>query len=231
MPDDAGQRLVFAVPKGRILDELEPLLARTGIVPDPDFNNELSRALLFKTNIPDMDLIRVRAFDVATFVAFGAAQIGVVGQDVLEEFDYSELYSPLDLGIGRCRLSVAMRGADAATDDPNRWSHIRIATKYPRLTARHFAQRGVQTECIELHGAMEIAPCLGLAKRIVDLVSSGTTLAANGLVEIEKVMDVSSRLIVNRTALKTRPDEIRRWIEAFREAVATNPLSFDGKTP
>lgn len=212
--------LIFAVPKGRILGELLPVLARCGITPDPALADESSRSLRFKTSTQHLDIIRVRAFDVATFVAFGAAQIGVVGRDVLEEFDYTELYAPVDLGIGACRLSVAMPEKIAASEDPSRWSHVRIATKYPALTTRHFARRGVHAQCITLHGAVEIAPDLGLARRIVDLVSSGASLAANGLVEVEKILDVTSRLVVNRTALKTRPEEINRWIDLFRKAVS-----------
>lgn len=212
-------KLIMAVPKGRILDELLPVLSACGIEPEAAFFDEKSRLLQFKTNIPSLDLIRVRAFDAATFTAFGAAHLGVAGSDVLEEFDYSELYAPVDLKIGGCRLSVAMREEDAKSDDPSKWSHIRVASKYPNLTRKHFAARGVQAEIIKLSGAMEIVPVLGLAKRIVDLVSSGGTLKANGLVEVEKILDVSSRLIVNRTALKTMPDALQPWIAKFRAAV------------
>lgn len=211
--------LILALPKGRILEELAPMLSSCGIVPEDAFYDEKSRLLQFKTNLPNLSIIRVRAFDVATFTAFGAAHLGVAGSDVLDEFDYSELYAPVDLKIGHCRLSVAMRTDEAAVEVPAKWSHIRVATKYPNLTRKHFAARGVQTECIKLNGAMEIAPSLGLAKRIVDLVSSGSTLKANDLVEVEKICDVSSRLIVNRTALKTMPDVMQDWIEKFRVAV------------
>lgn len=213
-----AEKLILALPKGRILEELSPLLKKCGLVPEKDFFDESSRKLRFSTNHKNLDVIRVRAFDVATFVAFGAAQLGVAGSDVLEEFEYDELYSPLDLNIGHCRLSVAMPKEEAANDDPSRWSHVRVVTKYPNLTARHFAQRGVQAECIKLSGAMEIAPALGLARRIVDLVSTGSTLKANGLAEVEKIMDVSSRLIVNRAALKTAPESLKDWIEKFRKA-------------
>lgn len=212
-------KIVFAVPKGRILKEVMPLFKACGIKPEPDFFNDDSRALQFKTNLKHLELVRVRAFDVATFVAFGAAQIGVVGNDVLEEFDYSEIYAPVNLKIGACRLSVAMRTEEAGKEDPAKWSHIRVATKYPHLTAKHFRARGVQTECIKLNGAMEIAPTLGIARRIVDLVSSGATLKANGLQEVEKILEVSSYLVVNRTALKTRPAEMKEWIGKFRQAV------------
>ena len=213
------QPLIIAVPKGRIAKELKPILMRAGLEPESAFYDEDSRALQFATNHENVSLIRVRSFDVATFVAFGAAQIGVAGSDVLMEFDFPDIYAPLDLNIGHCRLSVAMPEALAKTDDPSRWSHVRVATKYPGLTKKYFAARGVQAECIKLNGAMELAPKLGLARRIVDLVSSGATLKANGLVEVEKIMDVSSRLIVNRTAFKTRAEEVNGWVEKFRSAV------------
>ena len=213
------QPLIIAIPKGRILEEAVPLLRRAGIEPEAAFSDEHSRALRFATNQPGIDLIRVRAFDVATFVAHGAAQLGIVGSDVLAEFDYSELYAPVDLGIGHCRISVAEPAALAANDDPRGWSHVRVATKYPNLTRRFFEARGVQAECVKLNGAMEIAPLLGLSDRIVDLVSSGRTLKENDLVEIEVIAEVSARLIVNRAAFKTR-GEIVPLVEAFRRAVA-----------
>ncbi len=217
------QKLILAVPKGRILEELMPLLSACDIIPEDDFTNSKSRKLQFTTNHDGLDIIRVRAFDVATFVAYGGAHLGVVGSDAIEEFNYSEIYAPLDLGIGGCHLSVAMLTEDAATDDPTKWSHIRVATKYPSLTSRHFAKRGVQTECIKLNGAMEIAPSLGLAKRIVDLVSTGSTLKANNMVEVEKILGVSSRLIINRSIQKTRVEEITSWVEKFRAAVKSRP--------
>ena len=189
-----------------------------GIVPEDDFSNKNSRKLQFSTNIPELDIIRVRAFDVATFVAYGGADIGVVGSDVIEEFEYDELYAPVDLNLGQCRLSVAVPEEDVGKD--TNVGHIRIATKYPRLTAAYFAQSGVQTECIKLNGAMEIAPALGLCDQIVDLVETGSTLKANDLVETQTILDVSSKLIVNRTALKTRSDSIGEWVEKFRKAVA-----------
>ena len=209
--------LILALPKGRILDEMTPLLRRAGIEPEAAFDDPESRQLRFTTNHPNLSIIRVRAFDAATFVAFGAAHLGVVGNDVLMEFDYPDIYSPLDLGIGRCRLAVAEPEEIAGDDDPGRWSHIRIATKYPEITRRHFAERGVQAECIKLNGAMELAPALGLCRRIVDLVSTGQTLKANGLVEVERIADITSRLAVNRAALKTRSKEINAWIESLRE--------------
>ena len=215
--------LVLAVPKGRIARELAPLFARVGVEPEPAFADPDSRQLRFVTNDPRLAIIRVRSFDVATFVAFNAAQLGVCGKDVLMEFDYSEIYAPLDLGIGKCHLAVAEPAAIVAHDDPRRWSHVRVATKYPEITKRYFAARGVQAECVKLSGAMELAPGLGLCRRIIDLVSTGATLKANGLVEVERIANITSRLIVNRAALKTRPEEIQRWIERFR--VAAEELS------
>ena len=214
-----GNPIVFAVPKGRILGEALPLLARAGIVPEPAFSDPSSRALRFATQDSGIELIRVRAFDVATFVAHGAAQLGIVGSDVLAEFDYSELYAPVDLDIGHCRLSVAEPADLAGQHDARGQSHVRVATKYPHVTAAHFAKAGVQAECVKLNGAMELAPTLGLAPRIVDLVSSGRTLKENGLIEVERIMDISARLIVNRAAMKTR-GQVVPLVEAFRRAVA-----------
>ncbi|WP_397594854.1 ATP phosphoribosyltransferase [Sphingorhabdus sp.] len=209
--------IIFAIPKGRILDEALPLMQAAGIDPEPAFFDKDSRALMFACTDPSVQVIRVRAFDVATFVAHGAAQIGIVGSDVIDEFDYSELYAPVDLDIGHCRISVAEPAELAASDDPRSWSHVRVATKYPNLTRKHFAARGVQAECVKLNGAMEIAPLLGLSSRIVDLVSSGKTLKENGLVEVETIAQVSARLVVNRAAFKTDA-RIATLVEKFREA-------------
>ena len=214
---NANEPLVLAVPKGRILKELRPLLREAGIEPEPAFDDPSARQLQFGTNLPYLTIIRVRSFDVATFVAFGAAHLGVAGNDVLMEFDYPELYAPVDLGIGHCRLAVAEPAEMIGSDDPSQWSHIRVATKYPEVTRKYFEARGVQAECIKLNGAMELAPGMGLCRRIVDLVSTGQTLKDNGLVEIEKIADVTSRLIVNRAALKTRPLELGPWVDRFAE--------------
>ncbi len=210
--------LIIAVPKGRILGEVLPLMARAGIVPEAGFGDEDDRRLRFATNRDDISLIRVRAFDVATFVAHGAAQIGVVGSDVLLEFDYSEIYAPVDLNIAHCRISVAEPAEIAANATPHSGSHVRVATKYPHLTQKYYAARGVQAECVKLNGAMELAPTLGLSSRIVDLVSSGRTLKDNGLVEADVIAHVCARLIVNRAAFKTR-DDIAAIVETFRGAV------------
>lgn len=208
--------LTFAVPKGRILDEALPLMARAGVVPEAEFHDKNSRALSFACEQADMRLIRVRAFDVATFVAHGAAQAGIVGSDVVEEFAYADLYAPVDLGIGRCRLSVAEpvgRGSEGVA------SHLRVASKYPSLTRRHFEAMGVQAEVVKLNGAMELAPGLGLASRIVDLVSTGRTLKDNGLEETSVILDISARLIVNRAALKT-DERVAALVERFRALVS-----------
>ena len=214
----ADAPLVIALPKGRILKELHPVLSRAGLIPAEDYADEDSRRLRFPTNDPAVDVIRVRPFDVATFVAHGAASIGVCGADVLMEFDYPEIYAPLDLGIGRCRVSVA-EPKNATPDDPRRWSRVTVATKYPNIAQRHYAARGVQAEIVHLNGAMELAPSMGLARLIVDLVQTGSTLKANGLKETEVIAHVTSKLIVNRTALKTRPEAIGAWIARFRAAL------------
>jgi len=217
-PAEAEAPLVIALPKGRILKELHPVLSRAGLIPAEDYADEDSRRLRFPTNDPSVDVIRVRPFDVATFVAHGAAAIGVCGADVLMEFDYPEIYAPLDLGIGRCRVSVA-EPVNATPDDPRRWSRVTVATKYPNIAQRHYAARGVQAEIVHLNGAMELAPSMGLARLIVDLVQTGSTLKANGLRESEVIAHVTSKLIVNRTALKTRPEAIGAWIARFRAAL------------
>jgi len=209
--------LTFAVPKGRILDEALPVMARAGVVPEPAFHDKMDRSLSFASEDGAVRIIRVRAFDVATFVAHGAAQAGIVGSDVIEEFDYSELYAPVDLAIGHCRLSVA-QPAEGSEYSPGNASHLRVATKYPNITRRWFEREGVQAECVKLNGAMELAPSLGLAGRIVDLVSSGKTLKDNGLVERAVLMQVSARLIVNRAALKTDP-RVAALVERFRTVV------------
>jgi ATP phosphoribosyltransferase len=217
-----AQPIVLALPKGRILDECAPLLARAGLIPAADYADESSRRLRFETADPLLDVIRVRSFDVATFVAFGAAEIGICGADVLMEFDYPEIYAPLDLGIGHCRISVAEPADAAARTDFSRLSRVRVASKYPNIARRHFAASGIQAEIVALSGAMELAPGLGLSRLIVDLVQTGSTLKANGLKETTVIAEVTSRLIVNRTALKTRPEAISAWIARFRDAVAAN---------
>ena len=210
----------MAVPKGRILGEAVGLLRRAGIVPEAGFDDEDDRRLRFGTDDPGVDLVRVRSSDVATFVATGAASIGICGADVLMEFDYPEIYAPVDLGIGRCRVSVAEPRETAGSDDPARWSQVRVATKYPSIAKRHFAARGVQADIVHLNGAMELAPGLGVARLIVDLVQTGSTLRANGLVEVEVITEVTSRLIVNRTAMKTGADRVMAMVNAIAASVA-----------
>ena len=212
-------KLILALPKGRILNAIRPIMARAGLTPEDAFFDETDRRLRFSTNDPSVDIIRVRSFDVATFLAYGAAQMGIAGEDVLMEFDHPDIYAPVDLNTGHCRMVVASRKETLAAEDPRSWSHVRVATKYPNLTRRHFAARGVQAECIKLNGAMELAPGLGLCRRIVDLVESGSTLTANGLVEVEEIARITSKLAVNRVAWKTRPDMISHWIRRFGEAI------------
>jgi ATP phosphoribosyltransferase len=222
--------LTFAVPKGRILDEALPLMTRAGVVPEAEFHDKKSRALSFACEGSDMRVIRVRAFDVATFVAHGAAQVGIVGSDVVEEFAYSDLYAPVDLNIGHCRLSVAEpAGEDAGVLGRNGGaaSHLRVASKYPNLTRRHFEAMGIQAEVVKLNGAMELAPGLGLASRIVDLVSTGKTIRDNGLAETSVILQISARLIVNRAALKT-DERVGALVERFRAIASGQDVNAEG---
>ncbi len=222
-----SKKILFAVPKGRILDELTPLLARIGIIPEKDFFNDSSRKLVFKTNRKNLEIVKVRSFDVATFVKFGAADLGICGSDVLAEFSSNEIFPLLDLKIGKCRLSIAAKktaidsrksNSDQLTTYDLRLttnSHIRIATKYTTIASDYFSSRGIQAEAIKLNGSIEIAPQLNLCDFILDLVSSGKTLAENNMVELHKVLDVSSHLIANRTSFKTANSEINQLIKLF----------------
>jgi ATP phosphoribosyltransferase len=212
-----SEKLVLAVPKGRILEELLPKLEKAGIVPEAAFFEKENRQLRFATNIDYLDIIRVRSFDVATFVAFGAAAIGVAGSDVIAEFDNLELYAPLSLGIGTCRLSIAAPREGNIERDFSRLSHLRIATKYPSITKKYFEGLGIQAECVKLNGAMELAPLLDMCPYIVDLVSTGSTLKANGLEEIDTIMEVSSYVVMNRTISKTRAKEMQALLERFKD--------------
>jgi ATP phosphoribosyltransferase len=213
------QKIIIALPKGRILQEVMPILEKVGLVPEAAFFDKKCRQLRFETNDPEVDVIRVRSSDVATFTNFGAASMGIVGSDILEEGNYPELYASLGLGIGKCRMSVAASEDVLTEEEPVKWSHIRVATKYPNTTKEYFSKKGIQAECIKLNGAMELAPNLGLCGRIVDLVSTGSTLKANGLVEIDRIKDVSSYLVTNRTALKTQTDKLNDILKKFSEAV------------
>jgi len=203
----------IALPKGRILDVVLPMLSKIGIEPEESFFDTKVRKLKFKSNIQNIDIIRVRSFDVVTFLAYGAAQMAFVGSDVLSEFNHSEVYSPYDLNLGKCRMVVAAEKEMLKNEDPRTWSHVRVATKYPNITRKHFESRGVHAECIKLNGAMELAPSMGLCKRIVDLVETGSTLNANGLVEVEEICKVSTRLAINRSFLKTSSSSIQPWID------------------
>ncbi len=209
--------IIIALPKGRILKQVLPILDKIGIIPEASFFNQQDRKLKFKTNIPNVKFIIVRSFDVATFLIYGAAHIAIIGSDVLEEFNHSEIYSPIDLKIGLCRLVVATTQEILSNEDPLTWSYVRVATKYPNLTREHFKKRGVHADCIKLNGAMELAPSMGLCRRIVDLSESGKTLKDNGLNEIEEIMRVSTRLAVNRNAYKTNFKEINKILKKFEE--------------
>ena len=209
--------IIIALPKGRILKQVLPILNKIGVIPEKSFFNEKDRKLKFETNISNIKLIIVRSFDVATFLIYGAAHIAIIGSDVLEEFNHSEIYSPIDLKIGLCRLVVATTKEILNDEDPLTWSYVRVATKYPNLTSEHFKKRGVHADCIKLNGAMELAPSMGLCRRIVDLSESGETLKANGLIEIEEIMKVSTRLAINRNAYKTNFKEINKILKKFNE--------------
>lgn len=210
------KKILIAVPKGRILQELAPLFSRAGIVPQKDFFDGSSRKIIFQTNRGDVEIMQVRSFDVATFVKFGAADIGICGFDVLEEFSSPEIFSVLDLKIGRCRLALAAK--KGSNLNLEKISHIKVATKYPEIAKKYFAKIGVQCEVIKLNGAIEIAPALGLCDAILDLVSSGQTLLENDIAELQKIFDVTSRLIVNRTSLKTNNDAVNQLIKIFDAA-------------
>ena len=177
--------------------------------PEAEMFDDKSRKLTFLSKNKDINFIKVRAFDACTFVAFGAAQIGIAGEDVIKEFDYSEIYAPLELNLGHCRLSVAALKTLLKKEDPETWSNIRVATKYPNISKEYFAKNGIQVEAIKLNGSMELAPSLNMCRRIVDLVSTGATLKANGLKEIDEIMKVQSKLIINRSAFKTNNKKIQ----------------------
>lgn len=209
--------ITLALSKGRILDEALPLLARVGVTlaEDPD----RSRKLILGTSRPDLRVVLVRASDVPTYVQRGGADLGVVGLDTLLEHGGEGLYRPLDLGIAACRLSVAAPAAFDYAAAARQGSRIRVATKFTRIASQHFADKGVHVDLIKLYGSMELAPLTGLADAIVDLVASGHTLKANALVEVETIMPVSARLVVNRAALKLRRDAVRGLIDALAEVV------------
>ena len=209
--------ITFALPKGRIFDEIVPLLRAAGIevAEDP----EKTRKLIVGTSRPDVRLVLVRASDVPTYVQHGGADLGVVGKDTLLEHGGEGLYQPLDLNIARCRMSVAVQADFDYAAAVKQGSRIRVATKYTRIARDHFANKGVHVDVIKLYGSMELAPLTGLADAIVDLVSTGSTLRANHLVEVEQIMNISARLIVNQAALKLKRVAVRGIIDAVERAV------------
>ena len=209
-------KIIIAIPRGRIIKELKKILLQTSFAPEDDLFNDKSRKLTFLSKNKDINFIKVRAFDACTFVAFGAAHIGIAGEDVIKEFDYSEIYAPLELNIGHCRLSVAALKTLLKKEDPETWSNIRVATKYPNISKEYFANKGIQVEAIKLNGSMELAPSLNMCRRIVDLVSTGATLKANGLKEIDEIMTVQSKLIINRSAFKTNNKKIQNIVNEIK---------------
>jgi ATP phosphoribosyltransferase len=208
----------LALSKGRILEETGPLLARVGLAPRED--PEHSRKLIIPTARKDVRLVIVRAADTPTYVANGAADLGIAGKDVLAEHGGEGLYQPLDLDIARCRMMVAVRNGFDYAGAVQQGARLRVATKYVRITRDFFAGKGVHVDLIRLYGSMELAPIMGLADAIVDLVSTGKTLKANKLVAVEEIMPVSARLIVNQAALKTRRAALQPIIDAFARAAA-----------
>ena len=212
------KKIIMAVPKGRILDELNPILKRIGILPEKDFYSHDSRKLMFETNLKFLNIIRVRSFDVATFVALGAAQIGIAGDDVLNEFNYEVIYKVLDLKIGKCRLSIAKK-KNSISDFSDKEGHILVATKYKNTVTNYFAKKGIRAECIKLNGAIELAPKLGICSTIVDLVSTGKTIKENNLKETDILLRITSKLIINKIAYKLMNDNITSILDKFKKII------------
>jgi len=220
MPDVTG--ITIALSKGRIFEETAPLLKAAGIIPLDD--PETSRKLILSTNRPEVRLIVVRASDVPTYVQYGAADMGIAGKDVLNEHGGAGLYQPLDLKIARCRMMVAVPEGFDYENAVRQGARLRVATKYLQTAREHFAEKGVHVDLIKLYGSMELAPLVGLADAIVDLVSSGGTLKANHLVAVEEIMQISSRLVVNQAALKLKREQIQPILDIFAATVAkTSP--------
>jgi len=215
------QGVAIALSKGRILEETLPLLARAGIVPSE--NPEMSRKLVVGTNDSDVSIVLLRAQDVPTYVQHGAADLGVAGKDVLLEHGGEGLYQPLDLRIGRCRLVVATRRGFDWAGTVQRGARIRVASKYVETAREHFAAKGMHVDLIKLYGSMELAPIVGLADAIVDLVSTGNTLKANDLVAVEDILSVTARLIVNPASLKLKRGRVKPLLDAIAAAVAPEP--------
>ena len=209
--------ITIALSKGRIFEETLPLLAAAGIVPQE--HPESSRKLIINTNRPDVRVVIVRASDTPTYVQYGAADVGIAGRDVLLEHGGAGLYQPLDLKIARCRMCVAVPAGFDYQQAVKRGARLSVATKYIHTAREHFADKGVHVDLIKLYGSMELAPLVGLADAIVDLVSSGNTLLANNLVVVEEIMEISSRLIVNQAALKMKRGILQPLIDAFAGAV------------
>lgn len=209
--------ITLALPKGRIFSEALPLLARAGIV--PDVSPEATRKLMIGTNIADLRLVVVRASDVPTYVQYGAAELGIAGADILMEHGGDGLYQPVDLSIGHCRLCVAAPVGFDYAGAVRRGARLRVATKYVRCAREFFARKGVHVDLIKLYGSMELAPLAGLADAIVDLVSSGATLQANDLTEVEQIVPISSRLVVNQAAYKTGRARLAELIGGLAQAV------------
>tara|TARA_Y100000589_G_C27069269_1_gene594684 strand:+ start:195 stop:842 length:648 start_codon:yes stop_codon:yes gene_type:complete len=212
------KKIIMAVPKGRILKELKPILKKTGIIPEDEFFHHDSRKLMFDTNLKFLNIIRVRSFDVATFVAIGAAQIGIAGDDVLNEFNYEEIYKVLDLKIGKCRLSIAKKN-NLKSDIFDKQGHILVATKYKNIVTNYFAKQGIRAECIKLNGAIELAPKLGICSTIVDLVSTGKTIKENNLEETDVLLKITSKLIINKIAYKLMNDNITSILDKFKKII------------
>jgi ATP phosphoribosyltransferase len=208
----------IALSKGRIFDETTPLLKAAGIVASED--PEISRKLIISTSRPEISIIIVRASDVPTYVQYGAADLGIAGKDVLLEHGGTGLYQPLDLGIAKCKMMVAVQNGFDYEGAVRRGARLRVATKYLKTAREHFAAKGVHVDLIKLYGSMELAPLVGLADAIVDLVSSGNTLRANNLQAVEEIMPISARLIVNQAALKLKRQAIQPMLDAFAGAVA-----------
>jgi len=208
--------LILALSKGRIFEDTLPLLAAAGITVTE--NPETSRKLILPTNDPDVRVLIVRATDVPTYVQYGAADFGVAGKDVLFEHGGEGLYQPVDLNIAKCRMSVAVKAGFDYETAVRQGARLRVATKFTEMARQHFAKKGVHVDLIKLYGSMELAPLVGLSDAIVDLVSTGSTLRANNLVEVEEIMDISSRLVVNQAALKLKRARLQPIIEAFERA-------------
>jgi len=215
-----SQQLTLALSKGRIFEETLPLLEAAGIKVSE--NPETSRKLILPTNDPNVQVIIVRASDVPTYVQYGAADFGVAGKDVLLEHGGEGLYQPIDLNIAKCRMSVAVKDGFDYESAVRQGARLRVVTKYVQTAREHFASKGVHVDLIKLYGSMELGPLVGLADAIVDLVSTGSTLRANHLVEVEQIMEISSRLVVNQAALKLKRERLQPILEAFEVASKRN---------